>query len=70
MVCCGLLVISVKSIVKLRGQNFGDCLTEESATPSTGPEMLFSPVPGSQNGTNAISGLCAIVVSRPAVMPC
>ena len=64
VVCCGLLVISVKSVVKLRGQNFGDCLTEESATPTTGPEMLFSPVPGSQNGADAI------IVSRPAVMPC
>lgn len=70
MVCCGLLVISVKSVVKLRGQNFGDYLTEESATPTTGPEMLFSPVPASQNGTDAISGLCAVIVSRPAVTPC
>lgn len=68
MVCCGLLVISVKSVVKLWGQNFGVCLTEESATPTTGPEILFSPVPGSQNGADAISGLCANIVSRPAVL--
>lgn len=69
MVWYGLLVISVKFIVKLRGQNFGDCLTEESATPTTGPEMLFSPVPGSQSDADAISGSCAIIVSRPVVMP-